>query len=49
MSKLFRELGGTYWDRLETAGQHYQDSKKKTPFEIIMEADNEIFNSIKNK
>ncbi len=40
-----------YWDFIEAQGEKYQKKKreKKTPFEIIMEADNEIFNQVKNK
>jgi hypothetical protein len=46
MSKLFRKLGGDFWDRLEVRGEELR--KEKKPFDLIMEADNYIFNSILN-
>jgi len=46
MSKLFRKLGGDFWDRVEVRGEELK--KDKTPFDFIMEADNYIFNSILN-
>jgi len=46
MSKLFRKLGGDFWDRVEVRGEELKKEKKL--FDFIMETDNYIFNSILN-